>query len=112
MPRPRGAALALGLLAALLLTPVPRAWAQGNFEIQVYGSETVPPRSTLAELHSNVAAQATTRTENRVRPTQGAFHETIEVTQCWTSWLEAGFYLFTSFQPNEGLELVPTYGSA
>lgn len=76
MRRPRGAALALGLLAVFLLTPVPRARAQGNFEIQVYGSETVPPRSTLVELHSNVAAQGTTRTENRVRPTQGAFHET------------------------------------
>ncbi len=106
MPRPRGAALALGLLAALLLTAVPRARAQGNFEIQVYGSETVPPHSTLVELHSNVAAQGTTRTENRVRPTQGAFHETLEVTQGWTSWFETGFYLFTSIQPDEGWEWV------
>jgi hypothetical protein len=53
-----------------------------------------------------VAAQGTTRTENRVRPTQGAFHETLEVTQGWTSWLETGFYLFTSIEPDEGWEWV------
>ena len=102
----RGAALTLGLLPVLLLTSAPCARAQGNFEIQVYGSETVAPGSTMVELHSNVAAQGTTRTENRVRPTQGAFHETLEVTQGWTSWLETGFYLFTSVQPDEGWEWV------
>jgi hypothetical protein len=31
----------------------------------------------MVELHSNVAAQGTTRTEDGVVPSQGAFHETI-----------------------------------
>jgi hypothetical protein len=95
-----------GLLFVLLLAPLRPAHAQGNFEIQVYGSETVAPRSTMIELHSNVAVRGTTRTEDRVRPTQGAFHETLEVTQGWTPWFETGFYLFTSIQPDGGWEWV------
>jgi hypothetical protein len=31
----------------------PPAVAQDNYEIQVYGSETVPAGSTMVELHSN-----------------------------------------------------------
>ena len=48
-------ALAFAVLAAV--TPV---GAQENFEIQVYGSETMTPGRTMVELHSNVAAQGTT----------------------------------------------------
>ena len=72
-PGGRGAltGLALGLLGALAPAP---AGGQENFEIQVYGAETVPPGSTMVELHSNVAAVGTTRTEDGVRRTQGAFH--------------------------------------
>lgn len=103
---PSPLAWGFGALAVCLLTSAPCALAQGNFEIQVYGSETVAPGSTMVELHSNVAAQGTTRTENRVRPTQGAFHETVELTQGWTPWLETGFYLFTSIQPDAGWEWV------
>jgi len=33
------------------------ACAQENYEIQVYGSDTVPPRSTMVELHSNFTAK-------------------------------------------------------
>lgn len=82
------------------------ASAQNNFEIQVYGSETVAPRTTMVELHSNVAAKGTTQTIDGVLPTQGAFHETIEVTQGWTPWFETGFYLFTSIQPSGGWQWV------
>src|SRR5260370_15780385 len=56
LPRPAGAligAVALGFLGALG-APAP-APAQENFEIQVYGSETVDSRTPLAELHRNVA---------------------------------------------------------
>ena len=60
---PGSIGLALGLLGALLSAPAP-AVGQENFEIQVYGSETVPPGTTMVELHSNVAADGTTRTEN------------------------------------------------
>ncbi len=80
--------------------------AQENFEIQVYGSETVAPGSTMVELHSNVAADGSRRTLNRVLRTQGAFHETLEITQGITSWLETGFYVFTSIQPDTTWEWV------
>ncbi len=39
-------------LAALVIF-VPCASAQDNYEIQVYGSETVEPGHTMVELHSN-----------------------------------------------------------
>jgi hypothetical protein len=107
LPRPAGAligAVALAFLGALG-APAP-APAQENFEIQVYGSETVAPGTTMVELHSNVAADGTTRTENGVLRTQGAFHETLEITQGWTSWLETGFYVFTSIQPDTTWEWV------
>ena len=92
------------LLTGVLLALLPgRAAAQGNFEIQVYGSETVAPRTTMVELHSNSAIQGTTRVESGVLPTQHAVHETIEITHGWTSWFETGFYIFTSVQ-TEGPE--------
>jgi len=110
LPRPAGAligAVALAFLGALG-APAP-APAQENFEIQVYGSETVAPGTTMVELHSNVAADGTTRTENGVLRTQGAFHETLEITQGWTSWLETGFYVFTSIQPDTTWEWVGSH---
>jgi len=101
----RGAAFALLVLFSGLVRPdsVP---AQGNFEIQVYGSETVAPRTTMVELHSNVAVQGTTQTVDGVLRTQGAFHETLEITQGLTSWFETGFYVFTSIQPDTTWEWV------
>lgn len=109
MSRLHGVPLRAGLVLLVLLGVATPVVAQGNFEIQVYGSETTAPGATMVELHSNVAAQGTTRTEDRVRPTQGAFHETLEVTQGLTSWLETGFYLFTSIQPDDGWEWVGTH---
>jgi hypothetical protein len=97
--------LALLVLGAALLWPAP-VTAQDNFEIQVYGSETVPAGSTMVELHSNVAAEGSTRTTDHVLRTQGAFHETLEVTQGWTPWFETGFYVFTSIQPDTTWEWV------
>lgn len=91
-------------VSSLLVASV--AGGQENFEIQVYGSETVPAGSTVFELHSNVAARGTTRTVNGIVPSQGAFHETIEITQGWTPWFETAFYLFTSIQPDDGWEWV------
>src|SRR5215472_18792622 len=87
------------LLAGIFLALLPgRAVAQGSFEIQVYGSETVGPGTTMVELHSNSAIQGTTRVEGGVLPTQNTVHETIEITRGWTSWFETGFYIFTSVQ--------------
>ena len=43
------------LLVAFLLFVLPAisVHAQGNYEVQVYGSELVPPGRTMVELHSN-----------------------------------------------------------
>ena len=89
------------VVLALLATASP-AVAQENFEIQIYGAATTAPGQTMVELHSNVAARGTTRTEDGVLRTQGAFHETIEITRGLTSWFETGFYIFTSLQPDGG----------
>ncbi len=101
----RAAAFALLVSGGVFGLPEPAA-AQNNFEIQVYGSETVPPRSTMVELHSNVAAEGSRRTVDGVLRTQGAFHETLEITQGITSWFETGFYVFTSIQPDTTWEWV------
>ena len=69
--------------------------AQGNFEIQVYGSDTLEPGKTMVELHSNTAIRGTTTREEGVFPTQHAVHETIEITHGFTPWFETGFYIFT-----------------
>jgi hypothetical protein len=54
------------------------ARAQENYEIQVYGSETQAPHSTMVELHSNFTADGQRRFLNGVDPTYRAEHETIE----------------------------------
>ena len=54
--------------------------AQGNYEIQVYGADTVAPRSTMVELHSNFTAEGH-RISMAWRPTNHAEHETVEITQ-------------------------------
>src|SRR5438093_11398940 len=81
-------------------------WAQGNFEIQVYGSELTAPGQTTVELHTNSAIKGTTRTEDGVVRTQRAVHETLETTYGFTEWFETAFYLFTSIQPDSGWEWV------
>lgn len=91
--------------AALGLGPALVA-AQGNFEIQVYGSELTAPGETMFELHTNSALRGTTSSTDGVRPTQHAVHETLEITHGWTPWFETGFYIFTSIQPEQGWEWV------
>src|ERR1700730_6807059 len=98
--------LLIGLaLCAGAVQPAPVS-AQDNFEIQVYGSETVVPGTTMVELHSNVAAEGSQRTVDHVLRTQGGFHETLEITQGSTRWFETGFYVFTSIQPDTTWEWV------
>jgi hypothetical protein len=82
------------------------AWAQGNYEIQVYASETVAPRTTMVELHSNYTATGQSDYVDGVAPTNHAVHETVEITQGITSWSELGFYLFTSERSGAGTEWV------
>ena len=92
--------MAAGLLLPLL------ARGQDNYEIQVYGAETVAAGRTMVELHSNYAVRGERDTVNGVLPSNHAFHETLEVTHGFTPWFETGFYVFTSIQPGEGWEWV------
>jgi len=91
------------LLSILLSLPT---LAQDNYEIQVYGSETVLQGCTMVELHSNYTAEGTTSITDGVRPTQGAIHETIEITHGFTPWFEVGFYFFSSINPGYGASWV------
>ena len=75
------------------------ARAQDNYEIQVYSSDTVPPGTTMVEIHSNFTVDGQKTVVNGVLPSNHAEHETLEITQGWTSWFETGFYVFSSIQP-------------
>jgi hypothetical protein len=80
--------------------------AQDNYEIQVYGVDTVEPKSTMVEFHTNFTVQGSKTIINGVLPTNHAWHETIEITQGWNDWFESGFYIFTSANPGVGWEWV------
>ncbi len=97
-PLKKGPLLWAFLVGACLLLPVCSA-AQNNYEIQVYESETVPPGRTMVELHSNMAIRGTTQSTDGVLPTQGALHETLEITHGFTPWFEMALYTFSSIQP-------------
>ncbi len=80
--------------------------AQDNYEIQVYGSDTVPPTKTMVELHSNFTFEGTKQTTNGVAPTEHQLHETLEITHGFTKWFETGFYVFTSAKNGYGWDWV------
>jgi hypothetical protein len=87
------------LLMSCLLATV-AAFCQDNYEIQVYGSETVGAKSTMVELHSNYTFAGSTLSENGVLPTHHLFHETVEITHGFTDYFEIGFYLFNAIGSN------------
>jgi len=80
--------------------------AQGNYEIQVYGYDTVAPGRTMVELHSNFTFEGFKKTEQGVLPDEHQLHESVEITQGWTYWFETGFYIFTSYGPHQGYKWV------
>src|SRR5579862_5055381 len=82
------------------------AAAQDNYEIQVYEYDTVPPKTTMVELHSNFTAEGFKTVMDGVQPDNHAEHETVEITQGINDWSEVGFYIFTSIQPNGGWQWV------
>lgn len=85
------------LLIAFLTVCILRVKAQDNYEIQVYGAETMDKGHTMLELHSNFTANGTRFTDvNGALPTNNVIHETIEITHGWTTWFETGFYIFNS----------------
>ncbi len=93
------------VLLMFLFTAVPLR-AQGNYEVQVYAADTVPRARTMLELHSNFTFEGSKTTVDGVRPDNHALHETIEITQGFTSWFETGFYIFMSYRPGEGYQWV------
>jgi hypothetical protein len=95
------------LLAALLSVPCVRA--QGNYEVQVYGSEIVDAGKTMVELHSNFTVQGSKSTSDGALPTNHQLHETIEITHGWNKWFETGYYIFTSADSNNGWQWVGSH---
>ncbi len=93
-------------VSALLFSAVSSAGAQDNYEIQVYGSETVAPGDTMVELHSNFTAKGSKTTDDGTLPTNHAWHETVEITHGFNSWFETGFYIFTSARSGTGWDWV------
>jgi hypothetical protein len=85
-------------LAALLLLAA-AARGQDNYEIQVYGSETVAPGMTMVELHSNFT----------VRGERHAVRETLELTRGINDWFETGFYVFTTAGAGQGWSYVGSH---
>ncbi len=102
--RPWRASFLLG--TGLLVFWAAMARAQQNYEIQVYGSDTVAPGKLMIELHSNTALEGERQVVNGVLPTDHAFHETVELTYGFTPWFETGFYVFTSAAPGQGWQWV------
>jgi hypothetical protein len=94
------------LAALLLLQTAALVHAQGNYEVQVYGAEMVPPGRTMVELHSNFTFQGSKSAVDGVRPDEHALHETVEITEGFTPWFETGFYIFTSYRAGEGYQWV------
>ena len=87
--------------------------AQGNYEIQVYGSDTVAPGRTMVEIHSNFTINGSSLSASSspskvatladgTLPTNHQLHETLEITQGCNDWFETGFYVFTSAGPGQG----------
>src|ERR1700751_192646 len=90
-------------LAAAVVAPL---FAQGNYEIQVYPSETVKPGATMFELHSNFTVEGAKTTTDGTLPTEHQWHETVEITHGFTDWFETGWYVFTSAAPGQGWQYV------
>ena len=90
----------------LLALPPGLAYAQANYEIQVYGSDLVPPQNLMVELHSNFTVDGQKSAVDGLYPTNHQEHETLELTTGLSSWSEVGFYVFTSEQDGHGVQWV------
>src|SRR5690348_10897423 len=96
--------------AAWSVTLAGVASAQDNYEIQVYGSETMPAASTMFELHSNFTVNGSRSLSGDGEfPTNHAIHETLEITHGFNDWSELGFYWFTSVPRGGNWDWVGTH---
>jgi Putative MetA-pathway of phenol degradation len=82
------------------------ARAQDNYEIQVYGYDTIEPGKTMVELHSNFTIDGSKTVQDGMLPTNHVEHETIEITHGITDWFEVGFYIFTAEHSGYGMQWV------
>jgi hypothetical protein len=96
----------LHLLVIAMVLATASAYAQGNYEIQVYGADTVPAKSLMVELHSNFTPEGQKNLIGGVYPTNHQEHETLELTEGINDWSEVGFYVFTSEQDGRGVQWV------
>jgi hypothetical protein len=106
MPERGSVFLRRSLLLFGLASLSPLVHAQGNYEIQVYGSDTVPAQTLMVELHSNFTFEGQNDVIDGVYPTTHQLHETVELTEGINSWSEVGFYIFTSEQDGHGVQWV------
>jgi hypothetical protein len=97
------------MVSLCLLAAAGTTRAQDNYEIQVYGSETVPAHHTMLEFHTNFTAEGEKATVDGVLPTNHAWHETIEITHGFNNWFETGFYFFTSARAGNGWDYVGSH---
>jgi hypothetical protein len=81
-------------------------YGQDNYEIQVYGAETVAPGRTMVELHNNFTVSGSKNTVDGVLGTEHSWHETLEITQGVNEWFEVGFYIFMSANTRYGYQWV------
>ncbi|MEO7768861.1 MAG: hypothetical protein ABIS01_15635 [Ferruginibacter sp.] len=96
-------------ITSILLLLFAAAFAQDNYEIQVYASPTQKKGSTIFELHSNFTFGGEKNIVDGVRPTYHALHETVEITHGVGENFELGFYLFTNYTSPYGYRVVGTH---
>lgn len=105
-------AVVLSTVLLLLAIFAAAAKAQDNYEIQVYGSDTVARKNLMVEMHSNFTAKGSSAVPGSryavdgTFPTAHAEHQTLELTYGMNNWMETGFYVFTSVQPDGGWQWV------
>jgi hypothetical protein len=97
------------LVATIMPLGCSIALAQDNYEIQVYGSDTVEPHRTMVESHTNGTVEGSKEIVDGVLPTNHALHQTIEITHGFTNFFETGFYIFTSVNPGYGWRYVGSH---
>ena len=84
------------IFLVLVLVICKIGYTQDNYEIQVYGSETMTKGYTMVELHSNFTMDGTREISQQVLPTNHVQHETVEITHGFNDWFEVGFYFFNT----------------
>jgi hypothetical protein len=109
MPLPVSVGRLAAVVVLIVVAAVSPLSAQENYEIQVYGSETMPRGVTMFELHSNYTINGRRLQSGDELPTYHAVHETLEITHGFNDWSELGFYWFTSVPSGQGLQWVGTH---